>query len=145
MKPGIQTLLAEAGEAGCLALCICEAGRPGITEGEAISLIMEGIHRDWISYDERTRDNPMNFFVKNRDAFMDLVTGERGWYSSIEKPEYQPRQGEKAIECWIWEEPSKTGSILHRHFKLKDWDPILNSRTIQNGKLESYRVFRRKT
>lgn len=143
MKESIQVVLAELGEAGCLALCLCELGKPGIKEGEAVSLILEGIRRGSIEYDEEDRSNPDNCFVNDHDAFMDLVTGERGWQSTMEKAAYRAKPGERIIECWKWEEAAKNKTITHRHFKLPHWDPYKNSQTLKYGHLENLRVFRR--
>lgn len=143
MREGIQTLLAELGEAACLALCICELGKPGITEAEGLSLILEGMRRGYIEYDEEDRGNPDNCFVANRDAFMDLVTVESGWRSTIEGVTYRAKPGERIIECWKWEERAKNKVIVHTHFKLPKWDPYRNSQALKYGTLESLRVFRR--
>lgn len=143
MKEGVQTLLAELGEGACLALCICELGKPGLTEGEALSLILEGIRRRHIRYDEEDRNNPDNCYVADRDALMNLVTGERGWRSSKESPDYRARPQEKIIEGWEWKEYAKNRIITHHHFRLPDWDPIKNSVTVKLGKIESLRVFRK--
>jgi len=143
MREGIQTLFAELGEAACLALCICELGKPDISEGEALSLILEGMRRGYIEYNEEDRDNPDNCFVANRDAFMDLVIGERGWQSTTEGARYRAKPGERIIECWKWKEAAKNTLITHWHFKLPRWDPWKNSQALKYGTLESLRVFRR--
>ena len=136
-------MLAELGEGACLALCICELGKPGITEGEALSLTLEGIRRGYIRYDEEDRNNPDNCFVADRDALMNLVTGEKRWRSSKENPGYPIGAQDKVIECWKWEEILKSRVITHQHFRLNDWDPIMNSKTVKYGSLESLRVFRK--
>jgi len=143
MREGIQSLFAELGEAACLALCICELGKPGLTEGEALSLIIEGIRRGYIKYDEDNRDNPDNCFVADRDGLMNLVTGERGWTSTKEKADYLIKPRERVIEGWEWKEFCKNKLITHQHFKLESWNPIRNSLTVKNGKIESLRVFRK--
>jgi len=143
MREGIQTFLAELGEAACMALCICELGKPGLTEGEALNLILEGMRRGFIEYDEENRDNPDNCYVSDRDKLMNLVTGERGWRSNREKAGYRAKPGERVIEGWEWMERCKDRTINHLHFRLLKWDPIKNSRTVKNGKIESLRVFRR--
>ena len=143
MREGIQTLLAELGEAACLALCICELGKPGMAEGEALEFIIEGIDRGYIYYDEEHRENPDNCFLCDRDSFMDLVTGETGWKSTTEDGDYLPRIGEKVIEYWEWTERLKDRIITHIHFKLKTWDPYYNSRTTKFGQKRGFRVFRK--
>lgn len=143
MRQGVQTLLAELGEAACLALCICELGKPGLSEAEAVGLILEGIARGYIDYDENDRSNPNNCFVRNRDAFMEMVSGQKGWASTKEGSGYKAKPGEKLIECWNWEEKAAGRTIVHQHFRLPGWDPIKDARTVRYGRLESYRVFRR--
>jgi len=143
MREGIQNLLSEIGQAGCLALCICELGKPGLSEGEAVDSILEGIQRGYIDYDEANTNNPTNLFVRNRDALMELVTGQEGWVSSTEKPDYTLQDGERSIECWRWNEITKDKPIVHTHFRLPHWDPYRTSKTRTYGYLESLRVFRR--
>jgi len=143
MREGIQTLLAELGEAGCLALCICELGKPGISESEAVGLILEGIKRGFILYDEHDRQNPNNFFVQDCDGFMALVTNQKGWSSTKESSGYTPKPGEKLIECWKWDETLAGNVVSHQHFRLPSWDPIKEARTVRYGQLESCRVFRK--
>jgi len=143
MRQGVQTFFAELGEAACLALCICELGKPGLSEGEAVSLILEGMKRGYIIYDENDRSNPNNCFVQNRDGLMNLVSGQQGWTSTKEGPGYCLRPGERLIECWVWEEKLGGKTIAHTHFRLPGWDPIKEARTVRYGRLESYRVFRR--
>jgi hypothetical protein len=145
MRQGVQTLLAELGEAACLALCICELGKPGISEGEALENILEAIRRGWIDYDEQNRNNPDNCFVKQRDELMELVTGQKGWTSTTEAPGYQPKPGERCIECWMWVEHTRGSTTKHQHFRLNDWDPYHDPLTVKNGYLQSLRVFRRKS
>jgi hypothetical protein len=145
MRPGIQVVLAELGEAACFALCICELGKPGISEGEALELILEGMGRGYIDYDEQHRDNPDNCFVRDRDGFMDLVTGESGWKSTTEGADYRPKVGERIIEYWEWTEHLKDRDVVHKHFKLRNWDPYLASRTVYFGTKKGARVFRKST
>jgi hypothetical protein len=75
---------------------------------------------------------------------MDIVTGQKGWKSTTEKPDYRPRKDERIIECWRWNEKINAKVINHTHFKLSNWDPYKNSNTLKYGYLESLRVFRRK-
>lgn len=144
MRQGIQTMLAELGESACLALCVCELGKPGISEGAAIDYICTAIQKGWIDYDPEHRENPNNCFVEKRDELMQLVTGQQGWTSTTEAPNYKLKPGEKCIECWVWREPAKGRVLLHQHFRLKDWDPYHDSMTVRYGFLQSLRVFRRR-
>jgi hypothetical protein len=143
MRQGVQTLLAELGEAACLALCICELGKPGIPEAEAVGLILEGMKKGYIDYDENDRSNRNNCFVNDRDGFMELVTGQKGWKSTREGPGYKAKPQERVIECWRWDENVAGKTVPHQHFRLPAWDPIKDARTVRFGRLESYRVFRK--
>lgn len=144
MRQGVQTLLSELGEAACLALCICELGKPALSEAEGVGFILEGMKRGYILYDENDRSNPNNCFVQNRDALMELVTGQKGWTSTKENPAYKEKPGERLIECWVWEEKAAGRTVVHQHFRLPGWDPLKDARTVRYGRLESYRVFRRR-
>ena len=126
-----------------MALCIVELGKPGCDEGEALRLILKGIAAHYIKYDWGNRANPDNCFVQDRDSFMGLVRGEKGWMSSIEGKEYSAKPGALVVEHWLWVEKVKNGLVNHEHFRLKGWDPIAISPTVMNGKVDGYRVFRK--
>jgi hypothetical protein len=143
MIQGIQSLFAELGEAACFALCIVELGKPACDEGEALRFILRGIASKYIKYDWGNRANPDNCFVQDRDSFMGLVQNEKGWKSSVEGKDYSANPGELVVEHWLWVEKVKNGSVAHEHFRLKGWDPIANSPTVMNGKIDGYRVFRK--
>ena len=140
MKQGIQTFLAEAGESGCYALAIiqiaCEETRREI---DPVSALQRGISAGYIHYNEKDANDSDNFFVKDPAAFLTLLTGE-GW--TVEKvfPEYRIGPGERAVDRW---ERVVTGKVIG-HFRLPEWDSLINSQTVARGKIASRRIFRRK-
>jgi hypothetical protein len=140
MRPGIQTLLAEAGEAGCYALDIIEIAERELNNGKInlADALYLGIDRGFIYYNAKDTDDNDNFFVKDPAAFMGALAG--GVFE-VKKAEadYIPAKGEYVVDRW---ERVKTGETTG-HFRLPDWDSLIGSMTVRFGKIVSKRVFRR--
>lgn len=147
MRRGIQTILAEAGEAACYALCLgkvaekwVQAGQP---EGEepfeidACQVVLVGIDSGAVYYDEDAPDNNNNFYVERPAELLRLLTGVE-WEVFKADAGYVPKPGEFAIQRW---ERTKTGAVLG-HFRLRDWDPVRDSATVRLGAIVSQRICR---
>jgi hypothetical protein len=144
MKEGIQTFLAEAGEAGCYALCILEIAQRehGLRSVAAINNVLAALNmaidRGHIYYNENDPNDNDNFFVKDPAAMLSWFTMRR-WTVDKVGPDYQSEPGERIVERW---ERVKTGTVIS-HFRLPDWDSLHDSQTVRYGKIVSKRVFRR--
>jgi hypothetical protein len=136
---GIQTFFQKAGEAACYALCIVKLAEK-ITGNsvEPLEALLIGIERKAVYYNWENPDDPDNFFVKDPEAFLSMLTGKR---VSVRKEEiffYQPAPNEYVVQRW--ERP--TPKMIYSHFKLPDWDSLCNSQTVKYGKITSLRIFR---
>jgi hypothetical protein len=139
MKPGIQTLLGEAGEAACYALDIIEiAERERGQRLDPVGALCQGIERGYIYYNENDPDDNGNFFVENPAMLLAIFAGGR-WTVEKAGPDYVPARGEYVVDRW---ERVRTGAVTG-HFRLPDWDSLRNSQTVKYGKIVSKRVFRR--
>lgn len=90
--------------------------------------------KPWITFNWDNPNDKANFDVNHPDKVFELLTGIK-WSVTKEPVTYKPKHGELVVECW------KNGNTTH--FRLKDWDPIKDSITVKEGKLDSFRVFRR--
>lgn len=122
MTDGIQSKLKKIGESGCYFLCLCH--KAGYTDDSIIELYNTCISKGYIDED---------CFVKNGSALASFLF-RIPLVCTIEKS--KPTNSVFYIEYWF---NKNTG--LH-HFKLPDYDSLKNSRTIREGVIESYRVFR---
>ena len=137
MKPGIQTFLAEAGEAACYALAIIKLSRRIEGEfGDPVEDLVAGINHGFIHYNWADPDDNDNFFVTNPEEFLGFLTG-RAWTVRKESPDYLAKPGELIVQRW---ERQITGQTIS-HFRLPDWDSFVNSKTVKFGKVASLRVF----
>jgi hypothetical protein len=138
MKQGIQTLLAEAGEAACYALAIIEiAERVTGRKADPLDALYQGIERGYIYYNEQDQNDNDNFFVEDPPALLAMLTGVR-WTVEKTGPEYVPARGEYVVDRW---ERAITGAVI-AHFRLPDWDSLYDSQTVRYGRIVSRRVFR---
>jgi hypothetical protein len=139
MRPGIQTLFVEAGEAACYALDILEiAERVSGRKLDPVAALYQGIDRGYIYYNERDTNDNDNFFVEDPAALLAMFAGGR-WIVEKAGPDYIPVPGEYVVDRW---ERVRTGAVIG-HFRLPDWDSLHNSQTVKYGKIVSKRVFRR--
>jgi len=139
MRQGIQTLFQEAGESACYAFSICELGeRISGKHLDVEAAFEQGFKLGDIYYNEHDQNDPDNFFVRAPDAFMALVSGKKASVRKEPDVNYRPRDGEYIVQCW---ERQVTGKTI-THFRLPDWDPLLDSETVKRGALKSLRVFK---
>jgi hypothetical protein len=142
----VQTLFSKFGEGMCYALCIIELYRKrredlGFGKGEDIdyfSLIIKAIDKGYIYFNYYDPDDPVNCFVNFPGKMFSWLTGEE-WTVLNVKDASSFMDGDLIVERW---ERKTTGSVIG-HFRLAEWDPLYNSRTVRDGSIASYRVFRR--
>lgn len=139
MKQGIQSFMASAGETACYALCIIRIAEIETrSEIDPIRAMEDGIAEGWISFDWEDYRNGFNFFIHRPDLFLRMMTG-KDWSIRHDSAHYHGGPGEYVVERW---ERAATGQTFS-HFKLPDWDSLINSQTVQFGRKVSTRVFRR--
>jgi hypothetical protein len=139
MRSGIQSFLLSAGEAACYALDIIQiAERELGGELDPIAALEDGIEHGYIRYRWDDPRHPDNWYVDFPASFLALLIGEE-WSVSKEGPDYRPRPGEHVVQRW--ERQTTAGTI--GHFRLPDWDSLVDSRTVRDGRVVSTRVFRR--
>lgn len=144
MREGIQTFLAEAGEAACYALCIIEiAERATGLKMEPSKALYLGVDEKYIIYNFENKEDNNNFYVKDPAGFLSRLTGQK-WtveYIPSEYPTGKTFDGlpEYIVERW---ERNKTGQTIG-HFRLFDWDSLTDSQTVKYGAIASKRRFRR--
>ena len=140
MKAGIQTFLSEAGDAACYALDIVQiASRHIGRDIDPIYALDRGIAARMIHYSWANPDDNDNFFVTDPAGLLTLLTGDV-WTVEKVGPDYVASVGEHVVERW---ERQVTGSTIG-HFRLPDWDSLVDSKTVRFGAIVSKRVFRRK-
>lgn len=137
MKQGIQTFFGEIGEAACYALVIIQiAIEESKKQLDPVAMLELGIHIGMIHY--TTPEDNDNFFVKDPALFLTTISGI-DWAVTKENADYIAKQGERVVERW---ERKITGSTIG-HFRLPEWDSLIDSKTVKYGQLVSKRVFRR--
>ena len=134
MRAGVQSLFGSMGRSACYALCILQACDPDITEAKALSILLEAIERGHIKYQRRDPGHDDNWFVVNPAALMGMAKGDT-WSVRHDKAGYEPKPGEIVIYRWDWNRKA--------HFRLKNWDSLIESQVVKYGQTVSTRVFTR--
>jgi len=139
MRQGIQTLMSEAGESACYALCIIEiAERISKKSFDVISSILAGISNGFIKYNFHDHTDPDNFYVLDPSKFLYFLVGTR-WEVRKESATYIKRGNEYEVDVW---EYKPAGKVVY-HFRLPDWDSLEDSNTVKYGKVVSKRIYKR--
>lgn len=137
MEKGIQTFCQNIGEYACYALSIMKIAEWEIEKTgkkvvyDVIKTLQAGIDKGYIYYGEP--DDQNNFYVEDPEGFFRLLTGKRCVVTKAD-PKIDRNTGDWIIERW---ERHNNG-----HFRLPDWDSIIESKTVKYGRLESLRVFK---
>jgi hypothetical protein len=143
MKQGIQTLMAEAGEAACYALCIIEiAERVTGQHIDCMQEIIRAIDKKYIYYNWKNASDNDNFTVLKPAEWLSEMSSyriDRKWLVEKAPAAYTAREGEYVVDRWERQATGKTTG----HFRLPDWDSLADSQTVKYGHIASKRVFRR--
>lgn len=138
LRNGIQNFLSEAGEAACYALCLIDVAEE--FTGRHIDIadaLINAIDRNYIIYKWEDRNFNDNFFVQYPALFLEMLTGKK-WQVTKEPSCYTKKEGEYVIYRWERVQTGKTTG----HFNRIDFEPYLNSITVQHGSVVSLRVYK---
>lgn len=139
LKPGIQSFLISAGENACYALCVIKiAELENNSKIDVITALESGIEKGFIRFNYDDFNDNYNFYMDYPDRFLSYLTNDV-WSVQFSDAKYTPEFGEYIVERW---ERKATGRTT-AHFKLPDWDSLIDSQTVKYGQIVSTRLFRR--
>jgi hypothetical protein len=137
LKEGVQQdFIKKIGDEGCYALCLCkvkELHNPygAITPGESVYCIELGIKKGYIKEDMTVLDGA---------GFLYYSSGSRcRWTKEYKPADYKPVDGDYLIAEWF---NKRTGLT---HFTLEypeKWNSLMDSVTVKEGAIRSYRLYR---
>ena len=133
----IQTFLAEAGEAGCYALCLINVAEE--FTGNSVNIVealKSGIDKGCISYNWNDKNDNDNFYVNNPATFLYYLTGKHWTVEHVSADYVKKNEKQFLIERW---ERVKTGTTIG-HFQRENFEPITDSLTVKYGTIKSKRL-----
>jgi hypothetical protein len=137
LKEGIQTFFGESYEAACNALSIIkiaeEVNRTNYTWGRATDMLIAAIQAGYIYYNWKDTGDKENYTVLNGEKMLAMFTKRKVSARFENDASYKARKEEYTIQRWQW--GNKT------HFRRPKWDPIINSQTVKNGKIDRITVY----
>ena len=126
---GLQNFIESMGKEGCYFLSLCKL----FSAKDIITTALECNKRGYLFYNWKDPDDKLNFNVDNPEGIIEYITGKKcrvtKHYAGVPVEKYY-------VEKWY---NSRTG---FSHFRLRDWDPLLNSVTVKEGKIKSWRVIK---
>ena len=145
MKPGIQTLFAEAGEAACYAFDLIDVaqewferhGRPNVLD--PCRSLQDGIDLKRIHYNPDDEADENNFFVEAPALFLQDLTGVP-WEVWKADPDYEGRAAPDEYVI-LRSERASTGKTVG-HFWRRRFNSLRHSLCVERGKIVSLRVCR---
>ena len=144
MRQGVQDFLKIAGDEACYALQLIRAAEIHLVrELDIVRALYLGADSRWIYFNWKDYKDVQNFRVDNGAAFFSALVGEE--FELLHMPaDYQEQPGEYAIYKFAREQPTKDKPIVITHFRAKDHDTLVYSRTVAEGKLVGKRILRKK-
>lgn len=139
MIEGVQSFMTSAGDTACYALCVVKiAEMENERDIDVVRAMIDGIREKHIRFSWDDFTDGWNFFMDRPHRFLSMMTGG-SWSVRHEAADYVAKIGEYLVQRW----ERKTVDRTFSHFRLPNWDPLINSRTVQFGRKVSTRVFRR--
>ena len=150
MKPGIQTLFAEAGEAACYAFDLIDVSqewfeRQAAKEGklpcvlDPCQSLQRGIDLKRIHYNPDDENDEQNFYVEAPALFLQDLTGVP-WEVWKAEPDYEGRAAPDEYVI-LRSERVSTGKTMG-HFWRRRFNSLRHSLCVERGKIVSLRVCR---
>ena len=137
MIRGVQSFMAAAGDTACYALCIVWIAEiENNRDIDPVRAMLDGIREGYIRFNWDDMSDGWNFYIDWPAQFLRMMTGKR-WDIRHDAHDYRKRLGEHVVQRWERETTDRTFS----HFRLPDWDPLINSQTVRYGRIVSTRVF----
>jgi hypothetical protein len=138
INEGVQDFIRTVGEEGCYALTLCKIAeintrRPlECNVGTAVMAIrQDGTEPGCIKPDMTVLDGA---------AFLQRLT-LKTWTKEYKDAGYKPVEGDFLVAEWFNKRTGKTHFTLEYPVK---WNSLLNSVTVKEGAIRSYRVYRKK-
>jgi hypothetical protein len=128
VKEPRQLIYKLMGDEGCYIFCIVDIAEEVTHERVDASLAyLQGTRKSLIQ---------KNCLVSDAAGFLGMLTG-RKWVKRYEGPEYLKKVGEYEVQKW----KRKAGVGTIEHFIREGYDPYGGSKTVQEGWLDSKRIF----
>ena len=124
---GIQSFCAASGKWSCYAFCVLKIAErfTGHTY-DPLTEIVCAIEKGFVKYNWDNPEDPDNLYVEAPAAWLQNLTGCR-W--QVEKTPTIPT-GRWIVEVWN-----------NAHFRLPDWDSLIDSKSVATGQITSWRAF----
>lgn len=131
-----QSLFVSLGKYGCYFLCLIHLAQEVTKKNyDIMTVLYICIKKGYIKFNEQDYDDENNFFVNNPDLILKLLTG-KNWSVKKETPDYQKKDGEYI--AYFWRKPGQKEG----HFILDNYNGLQHSVSVEEGRLESIRVFK---
>ena len=133
---GVQTFCQEIGEAACYALQLMRVAE--LRTGKSFRVLeslQSLIDAGYIYYNKNNQNDNDNFFVKNPEACVTYLTGQK-CIVRHDAADYKAGPNEYVIERW----DRKTTKGAYSHFTSASWDSLADSQTVKYGTKVSTRV-----
>lgn len=119
-------------------MCLCKIAEDYTHKKiDIVNTAEEVIKKGYMTFNWSNYDDSDNFYIRDPLQILEHLTGKKWTGGKVSAP-YTPKKDEYAIEYWS-RDNGKTG-----HFAMmdKDFNSIVSSRSVNEGKIISYRVFK---
>lgn len=138
MKQGVQSFYLSLGNEACYFLDLLEiAERETGIHFDPLSIAWICSQKGYLYINWKDLKDTENFKVENPCEILKLLTGITWSITRVDNPIYKPKAGDYVIAAY------KNGNFTHFVLQSFSFDSLQNSLTVKNGKINSYRVFRK--
>ena len=131
-----QSFYASMGSESCYLFCILDIAEEfnGVefNDMDKLEMITESISRGYVYFNFSDYTDKDNFFVEHPCEILEMITGVK-FRVSKERPDYIKKDGDYIIERWTYGNKA--------HFIRDGFNSLQSSSVVNNGKVESLRVF----
>lgn len=133
-----QNMIKSLGKNGCLVLCLIQIAENFLEERlNLFDAVEKLIAYGAVKYNDQDENDPNNFFVNNALQALFILTNQQ-WVVNIRKDNFFNCDSKYSVFLYEWF--NEKGRFTH--FEMAHYKPILNSRTVKNGRLIESREYK---
>lgn len=138
----IESFCKSLGNYGCYVFCLIDIAEKSTGKTfDVLSVIKQGIDRGLISFDYDDYSSSNNFTVNDPTSFLNMLTG-RKWSKTWQNSSYVFKDEDWPVAAWHKDGNNYVDGTPIYHFARPGYNSLQRSVSVEQGRIDSYRIFR---
>lgn len=138
----IESFCKSLGNYGCYIFCLVDIAEKSTGRTfDVLSVIKQGIDKGLITFNFKDYSSSDNCTVNDPCSFLEMLTGHK-WSKVWQNALYKPKDGDWVVEAWHKDGNNYVDGSPIYHFVRPGNNCLQRSISVEQGRIDSYRIFR---